>query len=183
MDPVEQEADPNNLAPTVSTTAQMALGDALAVSLLSLRGFSTADFAKLHPGGALGKQLYLRVGDLSALHPRPQVRPDTLLRAVIVEISSKRLGAAAVTDDAGDITGIITDGDLRRMLEQEENLEAICAKDICSPHPKTISETALAVEALSQMREYAITQLLVTNAAGHYAGIIHLHDLLREGLM
>lgn len=181
--PVEQEADPNNLAPTVSTTAQMALGDALAVSLLSLRGFSTSDFAKFHPGGALGRQLYLRVGDLSALHPRPAVHLDTPLRAVIVEISSKRLGAAAVTDAEGHIVGIVTDGDLRRMLEQGGDLRDLCARDVCSRTPKTIAETALAVDALATMRQHAITQLLVTDADGRYAGVIHLHDLLREGLM
>ena len=180
--PVEQEADPNNLAPTVSTAAQMALGDALAVALLSLKGFTSDDFAKFHPGGALGKQLYLRVNDLSALHERPTVHPDAAIREVIMEISSKRLGATAVVDAAGVITGIITDGDLRRMLERGDDFTQLKAHHICTPHPKVIDSDALAVDALTLMRQHSITQLLVT-AEGQYAGFIHLHDLLREGLV
>lgn len=180
--PVEQEADPNNLAPTVSTILQMALGDALAVALLSEKGFSSEDFAKFHPGGTLGKQLYLRVGDLSILHERPAVHPDTPLRAVIVEISSKRVGATAVLDADGHIAGIITDGDLRRMLERESNIASLTAMQICTQNPKTIEARALAVDALTMMRQHAITQLLVTDA-GKYAGFVHLHDLLREGLV
>jgi arabinose-5-phosphate isomerase len=180
--PVEEEADPNNLAPTVSTAAQMALGDALAVALLSERGFSTKDFARLHPGGALGKQLYLRAGDLSILHERPQVRPDTPLHEVIIEISSKRLGATAVVDADGNLTGIITDGDLRRMLQRTGDIQHVTAQEICSPQPKTIEASALAVEALSEMRRHSVSQLIVIDN-GQYAGIVHLHDLLREGLV
>jgi arabinose-5-phosphate isomerase len=180
--PVEQEADPNNLAPTASTAAQMALGDALAIALLSHKGFSPGDFAKFHPGGALGKQLYLRVGELCARHERPAVRPDATLREVIVEISSKRLGATAVLDESGALTGVITDGDLRRMLERGGDFEALRARDILNPKPKTVAADALAVEALATLRAFAITQLLVLDG-GRYAGIVHLHDLLKEGLV
>lgn len=180
--PVEHEADPNNLAPTVSTTAQMALGDALAVALLALRGFSADDFAKFHPGGALGKQLYLRVRELYPLHERPVVHADAPLRNVIVEISSKRLGATAVLDDAGALLGIVTDGDLRRMLESTTDFSGITARQIMTPSPRTIGPDALAVDALALMRQYAITQLLVLEN-GQYRGIVHLHDLVREGLV
>lgn len=180
--PVEQEADPNNLAPTVSTTAQMALGDALAVALLALRGFSADDFAKFHPGGALGKQLYLRVRELYPLHERPVVQADAPLRDVIVEISSKRLGATAVLDDAGTLLGVITDGDLRRMLERSADFSSVTARNIMTPTPRTIGPDALAVDALALMRRHAITQLLVLEN-GEYRGIVHLHDLVREGLV
>ncbi|MBU6340488.1 MAG: KpsF/GutQ family sugar-phosphate isomerase [Bacteroidetes bacterium] len=180
--PIEQEADPNNLAPTSSTTAQMALGDALAVGLLALKGFTPDDFARFHPGGALGKQLYLRVRDLSHLHEKPWVGEHASLSELIVEISSKRLGATAVLDAEGHLKGIVTDGDLRRMLASTRSLEGITAGEIATKKPKTIAFDAMAVDALAQMRQYAITQLLVMDGE-RYAGIVHLHDLLREGLV
>lgn len=180
--PVDQEADPNNLAPTASTTAQMALGDALAVALLAYKGFSPGDFAKFHPGGALGKQLYLRVRDLCLLHERPEVGPEAGLNEVILEISSKRLGATAVLDDNGQLLGIITDGDLRRMLQRGGDFSHLHARDILSPHPKTIAPAALAVDALALLRQYSITQLVVLDE-GKYLGMVHLHDLVREGLL
>lgn len=182
--PIEQEADPNNLAPTSSTTAQMALGDALAVALISLRGFSAQDFARFHPGGALGKQLYLRVRELCSLHQRPMVSPETPLHEVILEISSKRLGATAVLDETGVLLGIVTDGDLRRMLQRDGNTDYhhLTARDILSPLPKTIGPDALAVEALALLRAHAITQLVVVEGE-QYLGMVHLHDLVREGLI
>jgi arabinose-5-phosphate isomerase len=179
---VEQEADPNNLAPTTSTIAQMALGDAMAMALLSAKGFSAADFARFHPGGALGKQLYLRVRDLYLMHERPVVRLDATLQDVIFEISSKRLGATAVLDGQDRLSGIITDGDLRRMLQQQLDFNAVRAADICSDTPETIGPDALAVEALTRMRARSISQLLVLEN-GAYLGIVHLHDLIREGLV
>ena len=180
--PVEQEADPNNLAPTTSTIAQMALGDAMAMALLSAKGFSAADFARFHPGGALGKQLYLRVRDLYLMHERPVVRVDATLQDVIFEISSNRLGATAVLDGQDQLSGIITDGDLRRMLQQQLDFNAVRAADICSDTPETIGPDALAVEALTRMRARSISQLLVLEN-GAYLGIVHLHDLIREGLV
>lgn len=180
--PVDHEADPNNLAPTVSTTAQMALGDAIAVALLALRGFSPDDFAKFHPGGALGKQLYLRVRELYILHERPVVPPDATLQEVILEISSKRLGATAVLDPAGALLGVVTDGDLRRMLARMTDFTGITARDIMTATPKTIGPDALAIDALTLMRQHSITQLLVMENE-KYLGIIHLHDLVREGLV
>jgi arabinose-5-phosphate isomerase len=180
--PVEHEADPNNLAPTASTTAQMALGDALAVSLLAHKGFSPDDFAKFHPGGALGKQLYLRVRDLYPLHGRPAVGPATGLPEIIHEISSKRLGATAVLDENEQLMGIVTDGDLRRMLQRTAGFGGVTAREIMTPAPKTIGPDALAVDALALMRQFAITQLLVLEN-GQYLGIVHLHDLVREGLV
>lgn len=180
--PIEQEADPNNLAPTCSTTAQMALGDALAVALLSHRGFGSQDFAKFHPGGALGKQLYLRVSDLYRLHERPVVGPEATLPEVILEISSKRLGATAVVAPDEQLLGIITDGDLRRMLQRGGDLGLFHARDILSPAPKFVSPETLAVSALALMRQHAISQLLVLED-NRYLGMIHLHDLLREGLV
>jgi arabinose-5-phosphate isomerase len=180
--PVEQEADPNNLAPTTSTTAQMALGDALAVALLAHKGFSPDDFAKFHPGGALGKQLYLRVRDLYTLHERPVVSPDATLNEVILEISSKRLGATAVLDEQGRLEGIVTDGDLRRMIQRGGDFSHLCARDILSPSPKNIGPDALAVDALTLMRQHSISQLVVVDA-GQYLGMVHLHDLVREGIV
>ena len=180
--PIEQEADPNNLAPTTSTTSQMALGDALAVALLSKKGFGSQDFAKFHPGGALGKQLYLRVQDLYPLHERPVVDPDASLPEVILEISSKRLGATAVISSTDELLGVITDGDLRRMLQRGGDFMAVCARDILSPAPKSVSPDTLAVNALALMRQHSISQLLVVEK-GHFLGIVHLHDLLREGLV
>jgi arabinose-5-phosphate isomerase len=179
---VEQEACPNNLAPTTSTTAQLVMGDALAVVLMELKGFGSEDFAKFHPGGMLGKKLYLRVADLYIQNEKPSVNPDETLRNVIVEISKKRLGATAVVDNNQRLLGVITDGDLRRMLEKNEPFDKLNAKDIMSANPKTISPDALAVDALDNMRKNDITQLIVASD-GVYQGIIHLHDLVREGLI
>lgn len=180
--PIEKEADPNNLAPTSSTTAQMALGDALAVALLSRKGFGSEDFAKFHPGGALGKQLYLRVRDLYRLHERPSVGPEATLPEIILEISAKRLGATAVENTEGHLLGIITDGDLRRMLQRGGDFTQVSARDILSTGAKTVAPDTLAVDALALMRTHAITQLLVVEN-GRYLGIVHLHDMLREGLV
>ncbi|RPE13623.1 KpsF/GutQ family sugar-phosphate isomerase [Chitinophaga lutea] len=179
---VTQEACPNNLAPTSSTTAQMVMGDALAVCLMELRGFTAEDFAKFHPGGTLGKKLYLKVADLSRLHQVPKVMLDSTLRTVIVEISSKMLGVTGVVNEAGGLEGIITDGDLRRMLEKNMDASGVKAADIMSRNPKTIQHDELAVNALELMREYDITQLLVMKG-DQYHGIIHLHDLIREGII
>jgi arabinose-5-phosphate isomerase len=179
---VSQEACPNNLAPTSSTTAQMAMGDALAVCLMEAKGFTSADFAKFHPGGALGKKLYLRVNDLSRLNESPSVKESSTLKEVIVEITKKRLGLTAVINDKNELTGVITDGDLRRMLEKGVDLEKTSAKDIMSLSPKTVVQDALAVHALDIMRKYNITQLLVAEDK-NYVGVIHLHDLIREGLI
>ncbi len=180
--PIEQEADPNNLAPTASTTSQMALGDALAVTLLAYKGFSPEDFGKFHPGGALGKQLYLRVRDLYTLHDRPAIGPGARLQEVIFEISSKRLGATAVLDDTGALLGIITDGDLRRMLQRGADFSSVVANDLVVCNPKTIHPDALAVDALALMREHSISQLLVLDNE-QYLGIVHVHDLIKEGLV
>jgi arabinose-5-phosphate isomerase len=179
---VEKEACPHNLAPTTSTTAQLAMGDALAVCLLSLKGFTEKDFARYHPGGALGKRLYLRVADMSDMNAQPKVTADSSVREIIYEISARRLGATAVLDNENNIIGVITDGDLRRMLEKHENFTSLHAKDILSPDPKTIDCGELATEALVLMRRYDITQLLVTKD-GKYAGMLHLHDLVREGII
>lgn len=179
---VSQEACPNNLAPTSSTTAQLAMGDALAVCLMETRGFGSADFAKFHPGGALGKKLYLRVGDLSKLNEQPSVNENSSLKAVILEMTRKRLGLTAVLDNEMQLKGVITDGDLRRMLEKGGDLENTQAKDIMGIHPKTIAPDALAVDALDRMRKNNITQLIVTEN-NTYLGVIHLHDLVREGLI
>ena len=179
---VEQEACPNNLAPTTSTTAQLVMGDALAVCLMELKGFSTDDFAKFHPGGTLGKKLYLRVADLYIKNEKPKLAKDKLLRDAIVEISSKRLGATAVVDHDDKLLGIITDGDLRRMLEKEIALDKVTAADIMTVNPKTIGADELAVNALDLMRKKSISQLVVTHNET-YLGFIHLHDLIREGLI
>ena len=179
---VSQEACPNNLAPTSSTTAQLAMGDALAVCLMEVKGFSSSDFAKFHPGGSLGKKLYLRVSDLSKLNERPAVNQNSSLKDVIVEITKKRLGLTAVLNDDGMLTGVITDGDLRRMLEKGNDINHATAKDIMGIHPKTIEGDALAVDALDRMRKNNITQLIVIEE-NQYAGVIHLHDLIREGII
>lgn len=179
---VEQEACPNNLAPTSSTTAQMVMGDVLAVCLMELRGFRPDDFARFHPGGTLGKKLYLRVADLSEKNEKPSVLPEQMLKEVIVEITQKRLGVTAVVDDGNHLKGIITDGDLRRMLEKSTDINHIKAGDIMTGNPKTIEPDALAVDALDQMRKNQITQLVVAKK-DKYLGIIHLHDLIREGLV
>lgn len=178
---VAQEACPNNLAPTTSTTAQLVIGDALAVCLLELRGFSSKDFAKYHPGGSLGKRLYLRVNDLSSQNQKPQVGLDTTLKDVIVEISEKRLGMTAVVEN-NKILGIITDGDLRRMLSKSDDITGLKAKDIMSEKPRRIDADAMAVDAKELMEEYNISQLLVEQN-GSYAGVVHLHDLIKEGII
>jgi arabinose-5-phosphate isomerase len=178
---VDKEACPNNLAPTTSTTAQLVMGDALAVCLLSIKGFSSHDFARFHPGGALGKRLYLRVADMNKGNNRPVVKTNSPLREIIYEISSKRLGATVVVDEQDKVFGIITDGDIRRMLEKHENPASLTAADILTQGPKEIEEEELAATALELMREHDITQLVVTKN-GKYTGMLHLHDLLREGL-
>lgn len=179
---VSQEACPNNLAPTSSTTAQLAMGDAIAVVLMELKGFGSDDFAKFHPGGALGKKLYLRVADLYIHNESPKVLPDAALREVIMEISAKRLGATAVVDEQDQVLGVITDGDLRRMMEKNGIRENTKARDIMTANPRTIPADELAVEALDLMRKSDISALLVTGGK-KYLGIIHLHDLIREGLI
>lgn len=179
---VSQEACPNNLAPTSSTTAQMVMGDVLAVCLMQINGFSDHDFARYHPGGNLGKRLYLRVADLYKNNESPKVLPNTGLKQVIVEITEKRLGVTAVINNNNEVIGIITDGDLRRMLEKTNDLSSITAKDILSPSPKTIDPSMLAVEALELLRKNDISQLIVVED-GRYAGILHIHDLVREGII
>jgi len=177
---VAEEACPNNLAPTTSTTVQMALGDALAVCLMHCRGFTSEDFARYHPGGALGKRLYVKVGDLVDRENAPRVNANTLIREVIMEISSKRLGATAVV--SGDkLAGVITDGDLRRMLQKGGSIEQISAAEVMNASPKTIDAAELAVGAFGVMEEHNITQLLVMDGA-RYLGIVHLHDILKEGI-
>ncbi len=178
---VEKEACPNNLAPTSSTTAQLVMGDALAVSLLELRGFSSADFAKFHPGGSLGKRMYMRVIDLSSNNEAPTVSYDASIPEVIIEISSKRLGATAVIEN-GRLTGVITDGDLRRMIEKHDDFGNLVASDIMTKNPLTVDSNELIVNALAVMRENDITQLPV-NENGNYIGMVHLHDILKEGIL
>ena len=184
---VGEEGIPGNLAPTSSTTAQLVMGDALAICLMRCRGFSTDDFAKFHPGGALGKQLYLRVKDLYINNEKPEVGPDDTLTQVIIEMTKKRLGAAVVTLSDGThavspIMGIITDGDLRRMLLQHPDIEHVKASDIMTRNPKTIDENDLVADALQKMRHNSITQLPVLKD-GNYVGVIHLHDILKEGVL
>lgn len=178
---VEKEACPNNLAPTTSTTAQLALGDALAISLLEYRGFTSEDFAKIHPGGLLGKQLYLRVEDLYKRNERPMVQMGDDLTSVIIEISAKRLGTTAVMDGK-NFVGLITDGDLRRMLQKKPQLDHITAADIMTINPKSIEEQSLVIDALALMRKFNITQLPVISD-GVYLGVIHLHDIIKEGII
>jgi arabinose-5-phosphate isomerase len=179
---IGEEACPNNLAPTTSTTAHLALGDALAICLLELRNFSSDDFAKYHPGGALGKQLYLKVEDLLAGHELPKVNPNTPIKDVIIEISSKRLGATAVVNDQDHLLGIITDGDLRRMLQKETDLSRLKAEDIMTRKPKSIEHSELAVTALNMMQQNSITQLVAMDGL-RVVGFVHLHDLLKEGIV
>lgn len=179
---VSQEACPNNLAPTSSTTAQMVMGDALAVALMEQRGFGSSDFAKFHPGGALGKRLYLRVVDLFMNNEQPKVFSSSSLKDVIVEISKKRLGATAVVTETNELLGIITDGDLRRMLEKSIAIDTVTAGEIMSASPKTIEGDSLAIDAMELMRNNNISQLIVTNEK-QYLGVIHLHDLIKEGLI
>jgi arabinose-5-phosphate isomerase len=178
---VTKEACINNLAPTSSTTVQMVMGDALAVCLLERRGFTKSDFARLHPGGALGKQLYLKVSDLYINNQAPKVEVKDSLKTVILEISSKRLGATAVMND-GVLEGIITDGDLRRMLEKNSDIQKMTAGDIMTRNPRTIGPDTLVVNALAIMQNNNITQLLVTTN-NNYLGVLHLHDILREGII
>jgi arabinose-5-phosphate isomerase len=180
---VSQEACPNNLAPTSSTTAQLVMGDAIAVSLMELRGFTSEDFARFHPGGTLGKKLYLRVSELYINNEKPQVNESASLKEVIVEISKKRLGTTAVIDANNRLLGIITDGDLRRMLEKNIPLDSVTAKEIMTLNPKTITADALAVEALDRLRKFDINQLVVVAGDDSYLGFVHLHDLIREGLI
>ena len=179
---VSQEACLNNLAPTSSTTVQMVMGDALAVTLMEMRGFGSEDFARFHPGGTLGKRLYLRVQDVYIHNEKPRVETRTSLHEVIIEITSKRLGATAVTDGEGRLIGVITDGDLRRMLEKKGMTEGTTAGDIMTSRPKTIEAEALAVEALDLMRTHDITRLIVTSGT-QYLGFIDLNNLIREGII
>ena len=178
---VPHEACPNNLAPTASTTAQLVMGDALAMALLKCRGFSSQDFAKFHPGGALGKRLYLRVGDLCVKNAKPMVKEDTVMTDVIMEITEKLLGATAVMRNE-KLIGIITDGDLRRMLMKHPNIEEVTAKDIMTQNPKTIEKNDLVVNALELMRKKSITQLPVMEN-DNYVGMIHIHDIIKEGII
>jgi len=179
---VKQEACPNNLAPTTSTTAQLVMGDAIAVCLMEQRGFKISDFAKLHPGGTLGKKLYLRVGALCAENERPVVNAEQPVKEVIMEMTRKRLGVTAVINSAENLVGIITDGDLRRMLEKSDSIKNIQAKDIMTMHPKTITAEEMAVNALDIMRNNEIMQLIVVDR-DKYIGVVHLHDLIKEGLI
>jgi arabinose-5-phosphate isomerase len=178
---VEKEACPNNLAPTTSTTAQLVMGDALAICLLKLRGFSDRDFARYHPGGTLGKRLYLRVGDIAAQNQIPKVRMDTPVKDAIVEISEKMLGVTAVLDE-DRIVGVITDGDIRRMLNKYDNISGLQARDIMTSNPKTIGVEVLAIKALRKMQENDISQLLALDG-DQYRGVVHIHNLMKEGIL
>jgi len=178
---VEKEACPNNLAPTASTTAQLVMGDAMAISLLELKGFTPSDFAKFHPGGTLGKRMFLRVEDLAVNNLVPKVKTTESISDVIIEISSKRLGAAAVLEH-DKLVGIITDGDLRRMIQNHADFRQLTAADVMTHNPKSIEKNELVVDALNIMREKNITQLPVTDE-GIYMGVIHLHDILKEGIL
>ncbi|MDQ3552121.1 MAG: KpsF/GutQ family sugar-phosphate isomerase [Bacteroidota bacterium] len=179
---VSQEACPNNLAPTTSTTAQLAMGDAIAVCLMEKRGFEISDFAKLHPGGTLGKKLYLRVSDLCSENEKPVVVADQSVKEVIMEITRNRLGVTAVVNAAQKLIGVVTDGDIRRMLEKTDDIKKIVAKDIMTMNPKTIGSSEMAVTALDMMRQNSITQLIVVDGE-KYVGVVHLHDLVKEGLI
>jgi arabinose-5-phosphate isomerase len=178
---VEKEACPNNLAPTTSTTAQLVMGDALAVCLLKLKGFTSKDFAKYHPGGALGKRLYLRVSDLIKNNQLPKVLENDSVAKVIIEMSEKRLGVTAVLRE-NKIVGIITDGDIRRMLSKSTKIDDLTAKDIMSKKPRTIHKDAMAIDALDALENSSITQILAIDDAKNYAGVVHLHDLIKEGI-
>ncbi|MDR2979569.1 MAG: KpsF/GutQ family sugar-phosphate isomerase [Bacteroidales bacterium] len=179
---VEREACPNNLAPTSSSTAQLAIGDALAACLIEAREFGSQDFAKYHPGGVLGKRLYLTVSQLYANNDKPTVSPKATIQEVILEISGKRLGVTAVTDGYSRILGAITDGDLRRMLQQNQDYTTLLACDVMTSNPKSIPATTLAVEALELMKKSNITNLFITDNQGNYLGVVHMHDILREGI-
>ncbi len=177
---IAEEACPNNLAPTTSTTAQLAMGDALAICLLACKSFTSADFAKYHPGGALGKKLYLKVADLAINNEKPSVELTTTFSNIILEISSKRLGMTAVID-AGKIVGIITDGDLRRLLSKGD-ISHLTAQEMMGKNPKTIEADSLAIDAMEMMKKNNITQIIVTHE-NNYTGVIHLHDLIKEGII
>lgn len=179
--PVNKEACPNNLAPTTSTTAQLVMGDALAVTLLKIKGFSKHDFAKYHPGGALGKALYLKVSDITAENLKPEVHPDTMMRDVIFEISKNMLGVTAVTEN-GKVIGIITDGDLRRMLSKHDNIKKLKARDVMTNNPKSIDNNAMAVDAMEIIESNNISQLVAVED-GQYKGIVHIHNLIKEGII
>lgn len=178
---VDSEACPNNLAPTNSTTAQLVMGDALAVCLMEMRNFTSEDFAKYHPGGALGKKLLLRVGDMLDATHKPSVSPNSSIKEVIFEISDKRLGVTAVVENE-KVIGIITDGDIRRMLNDRDSFTDLTAKDIMTKNPKMIQSTNMVVDALNILEDFAITQLVVVDN-GEYKGVIHLHDILKEGIV
>ncbi|MGY6647423.1 KpsF/GutQ family sugar-phosphate isomerase [Wenyingzhuangia sp. IMCC45574] len=178
---VDMEACPNNLAPTTSTTAQLVMGDAIAVTLLEINQFTSKDFAKYHPGGALGKRLYLRVSDLVDKNEVPQVNTNTDIKETLLEISNKRLGATAVLN-ANNLVGIITDGDVRRMLNNNDNFLVLTANDIMSSNPKTIHINEMAIKAMDLMEDNSISQLVVVDDNGTYKGIIHIHDLIKEGI-
>jgi len=178
---VDSESCPNNLAPTNSTTAQLVMGDALAVCLMELRDFKATDFAKYHPGGALGKKLLLRVGDMLDQSHKPEVAPDTNIKKVIFEISEKRLGVTAVIEN-NKVIGIITDGDIRRMLNNNDTFGHLTAKDIMTKNPKTIQLTSMVTDALNILEDFSITQLIVTEQE-KYKGVLHLHDILKEGIV
>jgi arabinose-5-phosphate isomerase len=178
----EKEACPNNLAPTTSTTAQLVMGDALAVSLLKLKDFKSSDFAKYHPGGALGKRLYLRVSDIISKNEKPSVKADASIKDVIIEISNKRLGVTAVVDNNNKIIGIITDGDLRRMLAETTDFNSLKATDIMSASPKTLTSEAMAVEAKELLEENNISQVLIEDN-NQFSGVVHIHDLVKEGIL
>ncbi|MBK8599702.1 MAG: KpsF/GutQ family sugar-phosphate isomerase [Flavobacterium sp.] len=178
---VDAEACPNNLAPTNSTTAQLVMGDALAVCLMELRDFKASDFAKYHPGGALGKKLLLRVKDMLENALKPTVSPDTPIKKVIFEISEKRLGVTAVVDN-NKVVGIITDGDIRRMLNNHDTIAGITAQDIMTKNPKTITSSSMVIDAFNLMEDFSITQLVVVDE-GEFKGILHIHDILKEGII
>ena len=179
---VESEAAPLRLAPTCSTTAQLVMGDALAMALVACRDFTHRDFARCHPGGALGKQLYMRVSDLYTQNERPLVSPDASIRDTILEMTCRRLGCTVVADSDGSIRGIVTDGDLRRMLKANSSVDQLTAADIMSPNPKRILYNRYAEEALHMMQANSITQLVVVDENDAYLGVLHLHDILREGI-
>ncbi|HEA30595.1 MAG TPA: KpsF/GutQ family sugar-phosphate isomerase [Leeuwenhoekiella sp.] len=178
----EKEACPNNLAPTTSTTTQLVMGDAIAIALLELHGFTSSDFAKYHPGGTLGKKLYLQVKDIIQLHDKPWVTPTASVKEVIVEISKKMLGVAAVVDN-NTLLGVVTDGDIRRMLEKNDILTGLTAQDIMSNTPKVVNENEMAVAAMDILETHSISQLLAVDDKGRYTGVIHLHDLIKEGII
>jgi arabinose-5-phosphate isomerase len=184
LTPIEREADPNNLAPTASTIAQLALGDALAMALITVKGFTSTDFARVHPGGSLGKQLHLKASELANRHTKPAVMPHDPIRDVIIEMTKGRLGAVAVVNPDNQVLGIITDGDIRRMLEKYTDLQGIDAQSIMHNTPKCIGTDAMATQALALMQEFAVAQLILVDTKNNqYHGMVHVQDLLSEGLI